>query len=78
VSEINVGDRVRGRDVTGQHETEGVVLEVLHPVPLTGWKAGEPRIQPPWARRYRIDTGKTYPTGGKVISIVECAELVGK
>jgi hypothetical protein len=74
--QIAVGDRVRGRDVTMGNTREGVVLEVLHPVPLTGWRAGEPRVRPPWARLYRIDTGETYATGGRRTPIVECTELV--
>lgn len=64
---IGIGDRATGRDVSGGGEWTGTVAEILEPLPMSG-RSGN---------RYKlIDTGKTYPTGGPVEPIVECATRI--
>lgn len=66
---IEVGDRVRGRDVTMGSTVEGAVTGILYPRGL-GYYQDEPIDGPTDSRRYHItaDDGRTR--------IVECAERV--
>lgn len=73
--EIRVGDRVRGRETSGQYQTEGIVTTVHYPRGL-GYYQDEPNDQPAYLRNYTIDTGKTYTSGGRMLVIVECAEKI--
>lgn len=73
--QIRVGDRVRGRETSGQHQAEGVVTAIHYPVGL-GYYQDEPNDRPAWGRNYTIDTGKTYTSGGPMLVIVECADKI--
>lgn len=66
---IAVGDRVCGRDVTLQHEVEGVVTAIHYPRGL-GYFQQEPNDRPARGRRYSIDTGE-------MTTIVESAHRIG-